>query len=107
LTTRFDDPGKDVFSVSVPAGNYWMSMNLNVIFQDGDAQTFDCSLSTGQHVAKRRGDGVDFVTLQEVVTFLAPATITVHCTGFAVSLENQAPGATVGTLIVAKVGAFH
>jgi len=93
-------PGLDIFSVPVPAGNYWINMTLNVGFNDGDDQTLDCLLSTGTHVFKRRNTGFDFVVVQELVTLVAPSTITAHCTGFNVDPKN-------GVLVAAKVGAFH
>ena len=101
----FDQPGRDVYSLPVPAGNYWIIMTLDVYFADSDNQTLDCVMSTGHHVLKGRSQGSDFVTLQDVVTLPAPSTITVHCTGFQVETENLSLGA--GTLIAAKVGTFH
>jgi hypothetical protein len=101
-------PGKDVYSLSVPAGNYWIMMTLNIYVSDQDPQTVDCLLSTGQHVFQRP-PGTDevgvalawgFVVLQDVVTFAAPATIGVHCTGFDIFTGS-------GTLIATKVGTFH
>jgi hypothetical protein len=105
-TTAFtlDPPGADVISKQVPAGSYLIFFKIPLINFDGDPQRASCTLSTGDSSNIRLAGFTEadtgILVLQDVATFLAPTTITVHCTGFkTVVATSGLPGRIVLTAL--------
>jgi hypothetical protein len=100
-----DSPGRDVISKQVPAGSYIIFFKVGLFNDDDSPQDVSCTLSTGDSVTIRlaevREAHAGIMALQDAATFPAPATITVHCTGFQVF--------TTGKIILTalKVGAIQ
>jgi hypothetical protein len=90
-------------SKNVPAGSYVINAKVNGVNFDDDPQTLSCSLSTGNTSSLRIDDGQAAfppVVLQDFVTFNAPATITLTCSGFHIAVHG-------GVLTAIKVNAIH
>jgi hypothetical protein len=91
-----------LISKSVPAGSYVINARVEAFNDDGDLQTIQCSLNTGDAVdVKIDGDAwSETVALQDVAVFNAPATITLTCGGFQIFAEHS-------VLTAIKVNAIH
>ena len=85
----------DIVSVSVPAGSYVIIAKMTLVSADGDPQTAQCTLSTGDFSEARVGGGESagasrmVLSLQDAATFNATTTITVHCNGFHIAVEKS------------------
>jgi hypothetical protein len=92
-------PGRVIISKEVPAGTYLIFFKTAFFNIDGDAQNVSCRLSTGDVETIRLGANGDahtgMVVLQDAATFATTTTISVHCSGFNVSIS-----AGVGSRIV-------
>jgi hypothetical protein len=89
--------GVQVMSLSVPAGSYLISAQVQLFNFDGDFQTATCSLSTGDQVQARLGSLGDAhttaVPLVDAATFATSATISVTCAAFkGTSGDGDQPG---------------
>jgi Collagen triple helix repeat (20 copies) len=98
-----DNPGQDIVSINVPAGNYLIHFTSEAFNQNNDIQTITCALNTGASTEARidsntNADHVN-LALQDTAAFAGPATITVHCAGFHEQTSNSVLTAlTVGTI---------
>ena len=96
----------DIVSVSVPAGSYVINSKMTLVSADGDPQTAQCTLSTGDFSEARVGGGESagasrlVLSLQDAATFNATTTITVHCNGFHIAVEKS-------VLTAIKVNTIH
>lgn len=83
---------RTLLSKNVPAGSYVINAkvqgaNFNVL--DDLQRILRCNLSTGDSsTTTLEVDGAKIIPLQDAVTFDAPATITLACTGFSVSVDH-------------------
>jgi hypothetical protein len=91
-------------SLTVPAGSYLIGGKTTVFNGDGDPQTTDCTLSTGDISRVRpdsQGNGEQVaVSLADAATFALPTTITMNCAGFGHRTSYSVLTAT-------KVGVLH
>ena len=101
LIVDLKDPGKDVASLTVPAGSYLISANLMLYNMDSDDQTARCTFNTGaSKLAKLEGFEEIQLEVTDTATFIGNTTIVLHCTGF-----NYDADATVLTAV--KVATLH
>jgi hypothetical protein len=87
-----------VNSLTVPAGTYLITGHETVYGSDDDRQDYRCTLSTGTGFT---AGGIfhreqHSVAVQDMATFNAPTTITMHCVGYNVWADD-------GTLSAVKV----
>ena len=102
ISGALDAPGYTVVTKQVPAGSYFISFRISVSNHDDSPQNLSCTLSTGDSNFIRLADGLaGTLVLQDVATFQAPATISVHCIGF----QMVVFGGT--TLTALKVGSIQ
>jgi hypothetical protein len=99
IAQSVNPPGRVIISKEVPAGNYLIFFKTAFFNIDGDAQNVSCRLSTGDIETIRlgaNGDGhTGMLVLQDAATFSTTTTISVHCSGFNISIS-----AGVGSRIV-------
>jgi len=88
-----DSPGRDVIFRQVPAGSYFISFRVSLRNDTNSPQTASCTLSTGDSATIRLDSEEDgdagVLVLQDVVTFGAPTTISVHCIGFQIVTSGR------------------
>jgi len=88
-----DSPGRDVIFRQVPAGSYFISFRVSLRNDTDSPQTASCTLSTGDSATIRLDGEEDgdsgVLVLQDVATFGAPTTISVHCTGFQIVTSGR------------------
>jgi hypothetical protein len=96
--------GGNTLALNVPAGSYAISAKAALFNADGDAQDAVCTLSTGDGTEARIdpiGEADEqSISLLDAATFNAPATITMSCSGFAVTAYSKVISAI-------RVGAIH
>jgi hypothetical protein len=92
-------PGRVIISKEVPAGSYLIFFKTSFFSIDGDPQNVSCTLSTGDVETIRLAANGDadkgMLVLQDAATFSTTTTISVHCSGFNISIS-----AGVGSRIV-------
>ncbi|MCY7348537.1 MAG: hypothetical protein LH614_20300 [Pyrinomonadaceae bacterium] len=81
---------RTLLSKNVPAGSYVINAKVEGRnFFDGLQRILRCELSTGDSsTTTLEVDGAKIIPLQDTVTFDAPATITLACTGFNISVNH-------------------
>jgi hypothetical protein len=104
IVGALDAPGATVVTKQVPAGSYFISFKTSLFNHDDSPQFVSCTLSTGDStLIKLAGDDAlgGILVLQDVATFLAPTTISVHCIGFQVVISGKT------TLTALKIGSIQ
>ena len=100
-----------VASLSVPAGNYWITFTSTLTNTSSDlivtTNTITCAIvgvgsANSVHLAQDANQAV--MSLQAVATFAAPTTIAVNCTGLPLSFSGHSDN---NVLTALKVGAIH
>jgi hypothetical protein len=108
FTDSLGTSGKDVASVTVPAGSYLISAKTALEDFDSDTQPASCSLSTGDSMSVTVVDselfsGSNFfpqaIALLDTATFAANTVITMHCSGFNTGAVNSVLTATRVTTV--------
>jgi hypothetical protein len=105
--------GVDIYSKSLPAGNYLLTASAEFSWADGDPQTLACEFrANGTKFASGGGRNVKGVTqlftFHSTLSVPVPTTVTLHCGGFKVDLRGY--GLTQNgmyTMTAIKIGTFH
>ena len=108
--TTLDLVGRDLFSLTLPAGNYLLTASAAFHWYDNDFQPLGCEFrAAGTRFAftthYNAGGTSQQISFQSPLSVPVTTLITLHCGGFKVTLDD--PRNLMNTMTAMKIGTFR